>query len=310
MTEITSRVFRLVVILLQQHVPNEDGRDKRHKVVVEGCVEELEQFVADIVDLVERGAVPEPHIDVLWPKMHLILHQDHFFTQLVFFDLKLCVVRSGGLPGEDAQISLIRKQGVNAIIVAHRVEVVVEVCDDEHDDEVGDDVKLGLPVGQNDVNVANLNDHTDGQLKEAGKEGEAEVAELPRVIHRVLHHVQALLEFLLNKNVHHNLRDKASHAVLRRKLLLVDALKVDVGAEDDVEVEAELEGPDDEHVFEVVLRYHIVLHPDMLHSILVQLPYVHCTTRGTILHTELLSHHHHLLHMVCVFLLFIKVFSD
>ena len=163
-TEITSRVFRLVVILLQQHVPNEDGRDKRHKVVVEGCVEELEQFVADIVDLVERGAVPEPNIDVLWPKMHLILHQDHFFTQLVFFDLKLCVVRSGGLPSEDAQISLIGKQGVNAIIVAHRVEVVVEVCDDEHDDEVGDDVKLGLSVGQNDVNVANLNDHTDGQL--------------------------------------------------------------------------------------------------------------------------------------------------
>ena len=90
--------------------------------------------------------------------MLLLVHEDHFLTQLVLFDLSLGVVGGRGLPCENADESFVGKQLVHAVEVADGVEIVVEIGDDQHDNEVRDDVKLGLTVGQDDVDVADFDD--------------------------------------------------------------------------------------------------------------------------------------------------------
>ena len=114
----------------------------------------------------------------------------------------------------------------------------------------------------------------------------------------VLHHVETLLELLLYQDVHHDLSDQASDAILGSELFFVDLFKGHVRPKHDVKVEAELENPNDDHVLEVVLRDHIILHPDVLQAELVQLLHVHATAGCAVLHPQLLPHHHHLLHMV------------
>eukprot|EP00353_Schmidingerella_taraikaensis_P018908 CAMPEP_0185612746 /NCGR_PEP_ID=MMETSP0436-20130131/23347_1 /TAXON_ID=626734 ORGANISM="Favella taraikaensis, Strain Fe Narragansett Bay" /NCGR_SAMPLE_ID=MMETSP0436 /ASSEMBLY_ACC=CAM_ASM_000390 /LENGTH=103 /DNA_ID=CAMNT_0028246369 /DNA_START=342 /DNA_END=653 /DNA_ORIENTATION=+ len=90
---------------------------------------------------------------------------------------------------------------------SHHIEIVIEVGDDEHYDEVRDDIKLSLAVGEQDVNVGHLDEQADGHLGDASHEGQLVVSELPGVVQRVLHHVEGLLELALHNNVHDHHRD-------------------------------------------------------------------------------------------------------
>ena len=81
------------------------------------------------------------------------------------------------------------------------------------------------------------------------------------MIDRVLHHVETLFELFLYQDVHHDLSDQASDAILRRELFLINLFKGYVRPKNDVKVEAELENPDNDYVLEVVLRDHVILHP-------------------------------------------------
>ena len=98
----------------------------------------------------------------------------------------------------------------------YRVEVIVEVGDNKHDDEVWDDVELSLAVRQKNVDIRQFNQDTDAKLHDTSDECNPEVSELPRMIYRVLHHLKTLLELTLHLDVHDDHRYDSGDAVFDR----------------------------------------------------------------------------------------------
>ena len=110
-------------------------------------------------------------MNVLGPVTHFILEKDALWLKFVFFNLSLSIVWTCNLPVKDAREPIVCDELVDLVRVTHCIEVVVEVCDDEHDDEVGDYFKLRLTVYKSDVNVGTLDDEADRELQESCGEG-------------------------------------------------------------------------------------------------------------------------------------------
>ena len=74
------------------------------------------------------------------------------------------MIASAGLPREDVRELIFSNHAADMVRISYRVEVVIKVGDDEHDNEVGDYVELSFAVSKQDIDIGNLNYKADGEL--------------------------------------------------------------------------------------------------------------------------------------------------
>ena len=99
----------------------------------------------------------------------------------------------------------------------------VEVTDDDQCEEVHDDVHDRIVCLQNHQ-VDNFNAHYHEGLSHPNAEGHAPVPKLPRMVHRVLHHSQTLLCFVLERNVQENGAKEARYHDLDTRRRCIESL--------------------------------------------------------------------------------------
>ena len=98
------------------------------------------------------------------------------------------------------------------------------------------------------------------------------------MIHQILHHLQSLLDFFLDKDVHHDLSNQPCDTVIDCQLPFINLFKRDFRGKNHVESQDHLNEEDTKDILEIALCDLVISHSDAFHAIFVHLFHEHLTT--------------------------------